>query len=56
MNEYDSNRIYDLVATIGFIKTKIVNHCKGLHKSWFFWLSVLWYVIVIIVWLTLGDK
>jgi len=25
MNEYDSNRIYDLVATIGFIKTKIKN-------------------------------
>ena len=25
MNEYDSNRIYDLTATIGFNKTKIRN-------------------------------
>ena len=25
MNEYDSNRIYDLAATIGFNKTNIKN-------------------------------
>ena len=25
MNEYDSNRIYDVAATIGFNKTKVRN-------------------------------
>ena len=28
MNEYDSNRIYDLVSTIGFTKTKIKNEAN----------------------------
>jgi len=32
-----------------YIKDKVIKHSKELHKSKFFWLSVLYYIVVFII-------
>ena len=37
------------------IKNKIVNYCKLLPYSKAFWICVIYYIVVLVVWLMMGE-